>query len=331
MSTGPCPLVAGGGLGDDPGMDATTVHACPGCGLRFATRNELFDHVAVEHATTTPDDIPRVRQARGLMMLPLDPSGPPGRALPAAIALAQDAGLALGVVAVPVPGLPDPSGYLAARQRDLVAADVVTVPPKVLPGRVDEAIASEAAAGGTSLLCMATRARGRLAEPLLGSVSEAVVRRSPVPVLLVGPGARRPPVRVRRVVAGVDGTSVAEGARRGATRLAARLDVPLELVQVADPTEPVHAAPPCETAAVRDLPGGTAVVLRDRDAARALVEWAGTDGDTVVVVGTHGRTGLDRLVLGSVASGVARHASAPVLVVPRGTELNLDATVETGT
>lgn len=39
----------------------------------------------------------------------------------------------------------------------------------------------------------------------------------------------------------------------------------------------------------------------------------------VIVVGTHGRTGLTRLVFGSTADGVLRHASCPVVVVPRAT------------
>ena len=36
----------------------------------------------------------------------------------------------------------------------------------------------------------------------------------------------------------------------------------------------------------------------------------------LIVLGTHGRTGLDRLLMGSVAEHVVRHAEAPVLVVP---------------
>jgi nucleotide-binding universal stress UspA family protein len=40
-------------------------------------------------------------------------------------------------------------------------------------------------------------------------------------------------------------------------------------------------------------------------------------GDTIVVVGTHGRSGLRDLIMGSVARGVAHQASCPVLVVSR--------------
>ena len=37
-----------------------------------------------------------------------------------------------------------------------------------------------------------------------------------------------------------------------------------------------------------------------------------------VVIGSHGRTGLNRLVMGSVAEGVVRNSPVPVMVVPRG-------------
>ena len=36
----------------------------------------------------------------------------------------------------------------------------------------------------------------------------------------------------------------------------------------------------------------------------------------LIVVGTHNRTGLDRLIMGSVAENVVRHAQVPVLVIP---------------
>lgn len=52
------------------------------------------------------------------------------------------------------------------------------------------------------------------------------------------------------------------------------------------------------------------------EAVAAAAEW----GADLLVVGTHGRGGLQRLVLGSVAEGVLRHAHCPVLVVPKDAE-----------
>ncbi|MGE0395339.1 MAG: universal stress protein [Kofleriaceae bacterium] len=51
------------------------------------------------------------------------------------------------------------------------------------------------------------------------------------------------------------------------------------------------------------------------DAAHEIVELAKHDGFDLIIIGTHGRTGLKHMFLGSVAEKVVRHASVPVLVV----------------
>ncbi|HXV10481.1 MAG TPA: universal stress protein [Burkholderiales bacterium] len=52
-----------------------------------------------------------------------------------------------------------------------------------------------------------------------------------------------------------------------------------------------------------------------RRIASAIVEEANAAGIDLIVVGTHGRRGLEHLVLGSVAEGVARRAEVPVLLI----------------
>lgn len=61
-------------------------------------------------------------------------------------------------------------------------------------------------------------------------------------------------------------------------------------------------------------------VLLEGDPAAELVRYAADAGIDVIVIGTHGRTGVDRLVMGSVAEKVMREAPCSVLVVklPRG-------------
>jgi nucleotide-binding universal stress UspA family protein len=49
---------------------------------------------------------------------------------------------------------------------------------------------------------------------------------------------------------------------------------------------------------------------------RAILDYADENGVDLVVMGTHGRTGLDRVLLGSVAEKVVRLAPVPVLTVP---------------
>jgi universal stress protein A len=60
------------------------------------------------------------------------------------------------------------------------------------------------------------------------------------------------------------------------------------------------------------------VSLENVSAPLAICEYAAQHGVDLIVIGTHGRTGMSRLLLGSVAEKVVRHASCPVLVVPHG-------------
>lgn len=57
-------------------------------------------------------------------------------------------------------------------------------------------------------------------------------------------------------------------------------------------------------------------VIPDRRVAESIVDAAERYGADLVVMGTHGRTGLQRVLLGSVAEAVLRRARVPVLVVP---------------
>jgi nucleotide-binding universal stress UspA family protein len=58
--------------------------------------------------------------------------------------------------------------------------------------------------------------------------------------------------------------------------------------------------------------------LREGSPAREIVRWAEERSADLLVMGTHGRSGLERLLLGSVAEEVLRHAPCPVLTVCHG-------------
>ena len=52
--------------------------------------------------------------------------------------------------------------------------------------------------------------------------------------------------------------------------------------------------------------------------AKNIVEAAASEGVDIIVMSTHGRTGVDRFILGSIAEKVVARAPCPVLIVPRG-------------
>ncbi len=66
-----------------------------------------------------------------------------------------------------------------------------------------------------------------------------------------------------------------------------------------------------------EIPGGTDVttVAEFGDPAETIVEYASLNDVDHVVVGSHGRSGVKRLVLGSVAEAVSRRATVPVSIV----------------
>jgi nucleotide-binding universal stress UspA family protein len=76
----------------------------------------------------------------------------------------------------------------------------------------------------------------------------------------------------------------------------------LEQIRPVDPTIPVHH------------------VLLEGDPAAEIVRYAHDAGMDLIVMGTHGRTGLERLLMGSVAEKVMRESPCSVMVVklPRG-------------
>jgi nucleotide-binding universal stress UspA family protein len=144
----------------------------------------------------------------------------------------------------------------------------------------------------------------------------------------------------QRIVVGLDGSQVSETALRMGADLARRLGLPLHLVRVADisvvpwgANQAAAAYAELSEEMVREKEKATRYLetvmqpLRDEGlqvttevrsglAARELADAAGP-GD-LLVVASHGRHGLERLLLGSVAEEVARKAPAPVLIARKG-------------
>jgi nucleotide-binding universal stress UspA family protein len=66
---------------------------------------------------------------------------------------------------------------------------------------------------------------------------------------------------------------------------------------------------------VPDHPVEASYLLLEGDAADEILRTADKEGCDLIVMGTHGRSGLDRLLAGSVAESVMRRAKCPVLTV----------------
>lgn len=128
---------------------------------------------------------------------------------------------------------------------------------------------------------------------------------------------------LRRILVPVDGSPPSLAALDHAVSLASDYDAKVEVLHV-DPTETQLGSSPEEHAG-RDI---DAALARAREVLGGLVSYRTASGDPVreivlagrhgvdlIVMGTHGRVGRLHVLLGSVAEGVVRNASCPVLTV----------------
>jgi nucleotide-binding universal stress UspA family protein len=237
---------------------------------------------------------------------------------------------------------------IAARQPDAPANWSV----EVALGDPASQILQIAAQRDADLVVMTTAGRGALGRLVFGSVADRVVRTSPVPVLLVRPAvtALAPEeVALTRLLVPLDGSELAEAALPVARELAQRLRIPMHLVLATNSAHvlatlggrgPFSAAPPADlytewrSNLERDATTYLSEVARGLQAEGIAATWevgsgapyaeiahAIQPGDLLVMT-SHGRGGVMRWLLGSVAEKVVREAPAPVLLVPaaeRGT------------
>jgi nucleotide-binding universal stress UspA family protein len=187
-----------------------------------------------------------------------------------------------------------------------------------------QAIVAASSAHGC-VLCMATHGRGGLSEAVLGSTAEAVLRDTEQALLLVGPATATPPAFPHGdLVVTTDGSDAAESILPVASDWIRWFELRPWVVEVLPaPTGTQREPNPAvESAGVRHfaetLPGDTGhrawEVLHGSDVADELVRYAERLPASLIAMASHGRTGVRRVALGSVAMRVVRHSPCPVLV-----------------
>lgn len=261
-------------------------------------------------------------------------------AIRAAVAWAQRTESPLEIVHVrpsgTLQGVPDErfSDALVARLEGVVES--LEAPAKIvsLEGDAPTEIARYAKERGARLVVVAASNKGAAARLLLGSTTQQVTRRAPCSVLVARGSAPRGPVLVGTDFSEEAAFAVEAGAAEARTRR-----VPLLLAHSVFEPDPLlvlgpvvvsNPVPAEETRSVQaEAAGRLLKTLLDStnvagdirvdagEPARALVSMAELSGAELVVVATHGRTGLARAALGSVAEFVARRAPCSVLVARR--------------
>jgi nucleotide-binding universal stress UspA family protein len=197
----------------------------------------------------------------------------------------------------------------------------------ILDREAVDAICLKAQQDRDALVCMATHGRGGLRETVIGSVAQAVIRNIRRPLVLVGPDnvlGDSLPASPHLLIA-LDGSDASEAVLPAAMDLALALGADVRLVQVVFTPEVIKVSGPrtAEAVALEDAckqvrDAGVEAdyeIIDDHDTSARLASYAAELPASIVAVATHGRTGLARVALGSVAIRFVRRSSCPVLVV----------------
>jgi nucleotide-binding universal stress UspA family protein len=296
------------------------------------------------------------------ILVPLDGSAFSEQALPVAEKLARGTDAALHIVRIHVTpthaplsleGMPVTDPDQDALRWEAERAYVMRVAARlgglaryprtsILNGPVSEVLDTYARLNQIDLIVMSTHGRSGLARAWMGSVADALVRSTHIPVLLVRPveeaataaASPGPP----RILIALDGSRLAEGVVEPALDLGRALDADFMLVRVVNPLGPAGdlsavIAPGMVKAMAaqheaeaqsylteiawwlrdRGLRVETKVLMSDRPADAILTEAVRQRADFLAMA-THGRSGLPRLLLGSVAGRVLSGAKVPLLL-----------------
>ncbi|SFR66080.1 Nucleotide-binding universal stress protein, UspA family [Halogeometricum rufum] len=229
----------------------------------------------------------------------------------------------------------DAKGEEAIEAVEDALADADSVETAIVRGDPREAILEYAEKHDVELLAMGTHGRTGLSRYITGSVTEHVVRTAEVPVLTVRATDRSEVVDgYDEILVPTDGSEPASAAVEHAIAIAQKAGARVHAVNVVDVGN-VTASPtytlPSEVIAELEENGQTmtegiasqaraagldaVTEVREGFAARTLLDYAEENDVDAIAMGTAGRTGLDRYLLGSTTERVIRHSDVPVLAV----------------
>ncbi|OOG23978.1 universal stress protein [Thioalkalivibrio denitrificans] len=168
------------------------------------------------------------------------------------------------------------------------------------------------------VIVIGRRTRSDLARLMMGDSTAKVIGHAPCSVLVVPCHARMPE---KRILVATDGSRLGDAASVAASNLARSCKLPLTVVSVDVPGHSeerrLEAAAAIDRVreALRDDPIEVTGVQEEGRPDEVIVDVAVRQGADLIVVGSHGRTGLQRLLMGSVSERVIGRAEVAVLVV----------------
>ena len=209
----------------------------------------------------------------------------------------------------------------------------VSVITEVIQGQPYRTIVDYADSHGVDLIVMPTHGRQGLERFLLGSTTERVIRRAEVPVLTVKPDADSVGYPYGSVLVPTDGSDCAREAlatgvdvvkaEKASLHLLSvvdimslgvdvRSDIRIELLEESANEILEEAFDFAENAGIDPV---SKTIEYETSIHEAILSYIEDNDIDLVVVGTHGRTGFGRYVLGSVTEYLVRTSPVPVLTV----------------
>ena len=230
--------------------------------------------------------------------------------------------------------------YLAEVQQRLAQEPGLAVTTTVLDDPVVEALHGYTVDHAIDLVAMTTHGRGALSRLWLGSVTDRLVRQSPAPVLLVRPEESAPAPEqeppLKHVLVPLDGSALAEQILPRAVALGSLVQARYTLLQVAELALSGEGAELYGSAFDEEVQGRVrarsqryldhvAGPLRSEGltvetatvfgwSAQDILTYAADQAVDAIALATHGRSGIARLLIGSVADKIVRGATVPVLL-----------------
>ncbi|MBF8267239.1 MAG: universal stress protein [Dehalococcoidia bacterium] len=252
-----------------------------------------------------------------------------------------------------IPPLPDPRVAAEAREQALRSAEeyMAGIARRFSPGRVKvrvihgeepvNAIMAFSRDEGMDLIAMSTHGRSGLGRWVYGSVADKVLQSSPIPLLLLRPREKSEGVPLEMspidaLVVPLDGSALAESALAYVEELARKMALKISLIQVVPQvgmTYPVGEHYTYDPRLDQDMENAAVGYLKQKMAevqqkrlrveyqvkrgipAAAIIDFAEERGSSLIVMSTHGRSGIGRWLLGSVADRVLRASFSPVLLL----------------
>lgn len=224
---------------------------------------------------------------------------------------------------------------LAAECRTTSSAEIEV---SVEDGPVPDALHAYAKRNEVDLIVMSSHGRGGIARLSLGSVTDSLIRHTTIPVLVVKPHpsyVNSQPPAFKRIVVSLDGSNLAEQILTEVVALASVDESELTLLRVVVPRTPSQEAVANEGTPWwdKDVAAAEAYLFRTADklredgfptktdvvigenVAKSIAGYAAREGADLVAIATHGRGGLSRALIGSVADALTRTSQTSLLVL----------------